>query len=92
MLYADLRRQRAADAWRAQILGCGLTVVEEENLTENVARALNSTHDRTTALVHEVAPRWLRRGMLRFAGSRSSEVFRGLQTGTIRYARFVLRK
>jgi ubiquinone/menaquinone biosynthesis C-methylase UbiE len=92
LLYADLRRERQYGPWREEILRSGLTLLEEENLTPHVARALDASNERTTALVREVAPRLLRRAMMRFAGTRSSEVYRGLRSGSIRYARFVLRK
>ncbi len=91
-LYADFRREQACEAWRECLLGSGLTLVAEEELTDRVVQALAGSHDRKVSLIREIAPRALRRTFSQFAGTKGSVMFRAFENGRAHYVRFVLRK
>lgn len=91
-LYADFRRQKALPEWRAQLAAGGLTLVDEEDMTQGVVAALSSSHAMKASLIQQVAPRFLRSTFNQFAGTQGSVIYRAFETGNARYLRFVLRK
>jgi SAM-dependent methyltransferase len=69
-----------------------LRVTEHEEITAGVVRAMERTSEATKKLVDELAPRFVRRDILEFAGVKGSRVHAGLVARDIIYCRYVLRK
>lgn len=91
-LYADFRRRSAHDEWRRQINASGLSLIDEENMTQGVVAALASSHALKKSLVRQVAPRYMRSTFSQFAGTQGSVIYRAFEKGAANYLRFVLKK
>ncbi len=92
LLFADLRvdgadgvAPKAGDvaSLRDQVAAAGLVVVEEEDITANVARALELDSPRRRALIERTAPRIMRAQLLDFSGVEGSASYRALATGEL---------
>lgn len=102
LLFADLRHTlvdgvgggpRIGDVagLREQIAAAGLEVVEEEDITANVARALELDTPRRRALIESNAPKIVRAQLLDFVGVEGSGLHRALVAGDVSYLRMLLR-
>ena len=92
LLYADMRKRTVVEGWRRELSQAGFELLEEEEITANVLRALETTSDRVSALIQESESRMTRRFMSAFAATRGTAVYNQLKSGEIGYVRFVLRK
>lgn len=77
---------------REQFEAAGLAVVEEENLTVNVLRALELKEEHAVELIRRRVPIPLQRSAMEFAAVEGSEVRKALRSGGLQYRRFVLIK
>lgn len=91
-LFADMRPSCEEEQMRGQFDEAGLTIVEHEDITPNVLRALELDDARRAQAVRAAVPRPLQRPALEFVGGEGSEVRAALGSGVLRYERFVLRK
>jgi SAM-dependent methyltransferase len=102
LLFADLRHTRVDGAHggprigdvarlRDQIAAAGFEVVEEEDISANVARALELDTPRRRALIEENVPRIIQSQVLDFVGVEGSGPHRSLAGGDVTYLRFALR-
>lgn len=91
-LYADMRKAPALEEWRRELTESGLKIVEEVDITPDVVRALEHTNDRVSAMINRSAPRLMRRFFTHFAATKGTAVYNQLESGAVRYVRFVLRK
>ncbi len=92
LLFADMRRDGAMASWRRELTASGLQVTVEEEITEHVVRALESSSDRVSELIRQHGSRWTRRFLSHFAATKGTAVYNQLKSGEVRYVRFVLRK
>lgn len=67
-LYTDLRYQEKVDEWHAQLKNTGLKIVKEENITENVLKALEMDREQRIQQVKRYVPKVLHRVFLEFQG------------------------
>jgi ubiquinone/menaquinone biosynthesis C-methylase UbiE len=67
-LYTDLRYEDKIDTWHEQIKSIGLKVLKEEEITENVLKAMELDRDRRIHLVKTYIPAILHRQFYHFAG------------------------
>jgi SAM-dependent methyltransferase len=77
---------------RAQIAACGMEVVEQEDLTADVVRALELDSDRRREMVAASAPAALREQLMDFAAVKGTNLFRAFAERDVTYLRYVLRK
>jgi len=102
LLFADLRATRNEDAGdepgradvarlRSQIAAAGLVVVDEEDITANVVRALALNSPRMRALIERRAPNPIRSEVLNFAAVEGSATYRSFETRELSYLRMILR-
>jgi SAM-dependent methyltransferase len=102
LLFADLRPTQvdgidddpsSADVARLrdQMADAGLVVVEEEDITANVVRALELDSPRRRTLIERTTPRLIRAQVLDFSGVEGSRPYRQLATRELSYLRMVLR-
>jgi SAM-dependent methyltransferase len=90
-LFADIRPTIHVPQLRDQIRAAGLTIVEEESITDGVVRALTLDSPARRARA-EQTPRWIRSALARFSGVEGSPVFEAFRLGQLEYRRFVLQK
>jgi SAM-dependent methyltransferase len=101
LLFADLRKTRrrhddrplVADVarLREQLAASGLRVVEYEDITANVVRALDLDGPRRRTMIERAAPKLIRAQLLEFAGVPGSGVHDALSAREISYVRMVVR-
>lgn len=91
-LYTDMRKAPTVENWRRELVDSGLKKIEEVDITAGVVRALEHSNDRVSAMIERSAPRLMRRFFTHFAATKGTAVYNQLQSGAVRYVRFVLRK
>src|SRR5690606_3165633 len=67
-LYTDLRYVEKVDEWHKQIKQIGWKVVKEEDITENVLKALEMDKEQRIRLVKQFVPKILHRLFYEFLG------------------------
>lgn len=67
-LYTDLRYEEKVPEWHAQIEEMGLKLIKEEDITENVLKAMELDRERRIHLVNTYIPFILRKQFYHFAG------------------------
>ena len=67
-LYTDLRYEEKVEEWHAQIKEMGFKVIKEEDITENVLKAMEMDRERRIHLVKTYIPRILQKQFFHFAG------------------------
>jgi SAM-dependent methyltransferase len=90
LIYADFRLRTGLDAWRAQLRGSGLQLVDERDLTPGVIAALDADDAWKRDLIQARIDRPLPATFGQFAGLRGSIVYDELRAGTVVYRAFVL--
>lgn len=89
-VYTDFFAAEELDGVRAA-LSSNFTLVEEEDVTQNVLRALRLDEGRKLPLIARL-PAFLRESFHNFAATTESENYRLLADGSRRYVRFCLRR
>jgi SAM-dependent methyltransferase len=91
---SDQRRwaQQDVAAFRRQLSESGMRIVEEEDIAQNVSRALELMTPSVRERVERTVPRPLRRLALEFQGVEGSDVHRVFASGESAYLRFVLER
>jgi SAM-dependent methyltransferase len=91
-LYADLRLDREVEQLRSALNRSGLVLIEQEDITAAVVRALTVDSARRRGLIDRHVL-WPLRGVMRtFAGTSGTRMPTLLNDGRLRYLRFVLQK
>ena len=91
-LFADLRLRHELPEFFSALEYSGLEVVEAEDITENVVRALELDHARRADLIAENSPRLLRGAFGTFAGLMGSRMPVKLAQRSMVYLRIAARK
>lgn len=91
-LYTDLRYEEKIETWHAQIKSMGLKLIHEEDITDNVLRAMELDRERRIALVDRYVPRLLRKSFYHFAGLKPNSPDALPHLDNRRYWYFVLQK
>jgi SAM-dependent methyltransferase len=92
-LYTDYHSAKQLARMRSLFEECGLFLVEEENISPNVLKALELDNDRKKALITRFVPPILRHMFYEFAGMEGTHTFNEtMRTGERIYSRFVLQK
>ncbi|MBL8102298.1 MAG: class I SAM-dependent methyltransferase [Anaerolineales bacterium] len=91
-LYTDLRYEEKVEIWRAQLKNMGLTLVKEEDITDNVLKAMEMDRERRMALVDKYVPAILRKQFYHFAGLTPNSPNALPHLDNRRYWYFVLQK
>jgi SAM-dependent methyltransferase len=90
-LYADLRPPEEADVLYQQLAESGLTILDAEDITANVVRAMKLDSDRRVALIESHLPRWFRGPFKEFAGVQGVGANELLCSGELVYMCYRLR-
>jgi SAM-dependent methyltransferase len=91
-LYADLRLADEVDALFASLRQCGLELLQYDDITAQVVRALRCDDARRREAIRRLAPLPLRGVMRTFAGTAGTRMPVLMERGRMRYFRFVLRR
>ena len=67
-LYTDLRYEEKLENWHVQLKNMGLKLVKEEDITDNVLKAMELDRERRMQLVDKYVPAILRKQFYHFAG------------------------
>ena len=89
-IYADFHLTKDVDHLLGQLERAGLQILKHDDITKNVARALEADHQRRVDALRSFAP-FLLRGLLKaFAGTQGTLVPNSLASGRMVYLSFVL--
>ncbi len=91
-LCADIRTAEGMQEFIQQIHSCGLQVVSQENISENVIQAITLEDPVKNKRIVENIPKYLQHIFRQFAGTKGSQAQLQLQNGKLLYYRFVLCK
>lgn len=91
-LLADFRRAEVMDDLRSTLLGSGLSLVKERDITPNILRAMDLDHPRRTSFIKDTVPRPLTGLAHQFAGTNGTTINKRLRLGETVYFSFVMRK
>ena len=72
-LYADLRYTEKLDQWRSQLLSSGLKLLREEEITDNVQKAIELDRKRRIWLVNTYTPKIMHFISYQLAGLETKE-------------------
>jgi ubiquinone/menaquinone biosynthesis C-methylase UbiE len=89
-LLTDFRYPYEWAELRDLIEKAGMAIQWETDITENVLLSLRKDNDRRLALVHNFAPRILRKGIINFSGCVGSETYRNFEERVYEYKSFVI--
>jgi SAM-dependent methyltransferase len=92
LLFADMRSRSSMEPLRRQFQDAGLVIVEDEEITPNVVRALELDNARKLGLIQVECPRVFRPLFRSFAGVEGTSSNRAFRDGEWVYWRFALKK
>lgn len=91
-LFADMRLAGHEDLLKEQFENAGLKILEEEEITPNVVKALDLDHERRHGWISDHAPAYFKKGLRAFAGVKGSVRYRTFADRSMLYWRFLLQK
>lgn len=91
-LVTDFRRDFMLEKFHNDIRSTGLILEGHEDISQNVIRAIELDDDRRRDLVTRIAPSFLRKLAMEFAGVKESDVYRNLVSGGWVYVNYFMRK
>lgn len=92
-LYTDLRYMEKVEAWHAQLKDLGLRVIKEEDITDNVLKALEMDRKERIHLIKKYVPNILHKIFYEFLGLTPNAPAEGIpHLDNRRYWYFVLQK
>lgn len=92
-LYTDLRYEEKVAIWHAQLKNMGLRLIKQEEITDNVLKAMEMDRERRLQLVHKYIPKVLQKSFYHFAGLKPNAPRDGIpHLDNRRYWYFVLQK
>ena len=77
---------------RNQLKDSGMEFLEDEDITDNVIKAIETEEDSKQQRIEEHVPKWFQNTFREFAGVVGSKIHSDLKSGTLVYSRFVLKK
>jgi ubiquinone/menaquinone biosynthesis C-methylase UbiE len=91
-LFADLRSAEDRERLQRDLENSGMTILEQEDIRENVVAALRCESARKLALIEKAVSQPLQKAFRQFAAVEGSEVYDGFKTGATVYLRYLLKK
>lgn len=92
LLFADLRSAEDRERLHRDLESSGMTILEQEDIRENVVAALRCESARKLALIEKSVSQPLQNAFRQFAAVEGSEVYDGFKTGATVYLRYLLQK
>ncbi|HWC53242.1 MAG TPA: class I SAM-dependent methyltransferase [Chitinophagaceae bacterium] len=91
-LCTDLRSPNGMKTLRENLSNSGLALLDEENITENVIKAIEAEEAIKQARIQKHVPKWFQNIFREFAGVKNSKIHTDLKNGDLIYHRFTLKK
>ncbi len=91
-LFTDFRYDYEIEDLKKELESSGLTVIKDELITKEVVAALEFDDERRRKLIKKLAPKFLHKIALDFAGTVGSETYNQFATGKYVYFNYVLKK
>ncbi|MFH1827051.1 MAG: class I SAM-dependent methyltransferase [bacterium] len=91
-LFADFRYKKDFALLKNQIKNSKIKIIKEENITDNVIKALNLDNSRKVNLIKKLVPKLLYKPAQEFAGAKGSEVYNSFLNRDREYFSFILKK
>jgi ubiquinone/menaquinone biosynthesis C-methylase UbiE len=91
-LCSDLRSPNGMKTLRKNLLNSGMKLLEEEDITRNVVKAIEKEEAIKQARIQKHVPKWFQTTFKEFAGVKNSKIHTDLATGKLVYHRFVMQK
>ncbi len=91
-LFADMIEKGKVDEIKKDLKECGFTIINEKDITKNVAKGLDLDTKRREQLIQKKVPGMLHKLFEKFAGTKGSTRYNSFNDGTFEYWSFVLRK
>jgi SAM-dependent methyltransferase len=91
-LYTDHRGPHQLEEWHARLAASGLRLLDEQEITPNVLRALDLDDPRKQSLIERRCPWILKNAIREFAAVRGSQAYRRFERGESRYLAFKFQK
>ena len=91
-LYTDFRYDYEMTDLRQMLFESGMEIVKEALITDNVVAALDADDTRKRTLIGRLAPRFIHKLALNFAGAVGSETYKQFATHKYEYYYYILQK
>lgn len=91
-LFADMIKDGKHDKVEGELKSAGFEILNKENITENVVKALDLDHDRRNTLIRSLVPNFLQGGFLEFAGAKGTQRYKAFASGNMQYWIYLLQK
>lgn len=91
-LFADMIQKGEVNTIQRTLKECGFDITGEQNITDNVAEALDKDTRRRERLIHEKIPGFLKKSFHQFAGTKGTERYNSFRNGKFEYWSFRLKK
>lgn len=90
--YTDFRYNHEIDKFKEQLSRCGMQIIHEKNINDQVVEALNQDDQRRRDLVKKLTPFFLHKVALNFSGAIDSETYRRIKNKEYIYFSYILVK
>lgn len=91
-LYTDFRYDYEMEDLKKELKNSGLTIIKERMITKEVVASLQKDDARRRELIKKLAPKFLHKIALNFAGTVGSETYNQFDSGKYVYYSYVLKK
>lgn len=92
LLITEIRVAATVTKWQQQLAASGLQLISAENISQQVARAIELEEPVKQQRIQTYIPKWLQQLFKEFAGVVGSQAHTQLSNGQLVYYRFVLQK
>ncbi len=90
--FADMVKKGEYESIKEQLLNTGFEIVDEQEIGQNVVKALDFDHERRHSTIDKKIPGFLKKSFLQFAGAKGTERYDSFASGRMQYWRLVLKK
>jgi ubiquinone/menaquinone biosynthesis C-methylase UbiE len=90
-LFADFRKKSEIRNLQTQLLDCGYKIIEYQDITQNVTRAIELDRENRRALMQLFIPLAFRDPMMKFLNGVRSGIYKAFCTGELVYVRYACR-
>lgn len=91
-LYTDFRYDYEMTELKQELANSGMSILKEMMITDNVVKALDADDPRKRILIKKLAPRFIHKVALNFAGTIGSETYTQFATHKYEYYHYVMKK
>jgi hypothetical protein len=90
--FADMVKKGEYESIKEQLLSSGFEIIDEQEIGQNVVKALDFDHERRHSTIDKKIPGFLKKSFLQFAGAKGTERYDSFASGRMQYWRLILKK